>query len=100
MLIIIAGILFMGCGQSHDSSEEPSNKPIVETSAPRSSNPIEAKRVDSEMQAPFVEQANPKADLDLIDASMKGNIESHICRPRKNFYPPCGRYGSVASSNR
>ena len=76
MLIVIVGILFMGCGQSQDSSEEPSSKPIVKTSAPRSSNPVEAKRVDSEMQAPSVEKANPKADLDLIDASMKGNIES------------------------
>jgi ankyrin repeat protein len=76
MLIIIVGILFMGCGQSQDLSEEPSSKPIVKTSAPRSSNPIEAKRVYSEMQAPSVEKANPKADLDLIDASMKGNIES------------------------
>ena len=76
MLIVIVGILFMGCGQSQDSSEEPSSKPIVKTSAPRSSNPIEAKRVYSEMQAPSVEKTNPKADLDLIDASMKGNIES------------------------
>jgi ankyrin repeat protein len=76
MLIVIVGILFMGCGQSQDLSEEPSSKPIVKTSAPRSSNPIEAKRVYSEMQAPSVEKANPKADLDLIDASMKGNIES------------------------